>query len=167
MYKVVLRAVLDIFNTLRLRQNGRHFADDIFKCIFLNENAWISLEISLRFVPKVQINNIPALVQIMARRRPGNKPLSEPMMVSLLTHICVTRPQWVKLFVWLYLWWKSHGIHKDPCRFCFPMLFRCGTGTSWHANINTYYIALFLPDPAIIQVQPDLWWHKNCYIDGR
>ena len=31
----------------------------------------------------------------MAWRRPGDKPLSEPMMVSLLTHICVTRPQWV------------------------------------------------------------------------
>ena len=31
----------------------------------------------------------------MAWRRPGDKPLSEPMMVSLPTHICVTRPQWV------------------------------------------------------------------------
>ena len=39
---------------------------------------------------------MPALVQIMAWRRPGDKPLSEPMMVSLPTHICVTRPQWVK-----------------------------------------------------------------------
>ena len=61
----------DPFNTLRPRQKGRHFADDIFKCIFLNENAWISLKISLQFVPKVRINNIPALVQIMAWRRPG------------------------------------------------------------------------------------------------
>ena len=82
-------------NTLRPRQNSRHFADDIFKCIFLNENVWISLKISLKFVPQVQINNHPALIQIMAWRRPGDKPLSEPMMVSLLTHICVTRPQWV------------------------------------------------------------------------
>ena len=41
------------------------------------------------------INNIPALVQIMARRRPGEKPLSEPMMTILLMHICVTRPQGV------------------------------------------------------------------------
>ena len=82
-------------NTLGPRQNGYHFADYIFKCIFLNENAWVSLKISLKFVPKVQINNIPALVQTMAWRWPGNKPLSEPMMVSLLTHICVTRPQWV------------------------------------------------------------------------
>ena len=32
----------------------------------------------------------------MAWRRPGDKLLSEPMMVNLLTHICVTRPQWVK-----------------------------------------------------------------------
>ena len=76
--------------------NGRHFADAIFKCIFLNENVWIPIKISLKFVPKVPINNIPALVQILAWRRSGDKPLSEPMMVSVLTHICVTRLQWVK-----------------------------------------------------------------------
>ena len=84
-----------IFNTLRPRQNGRHFADDTFKCIFVNENVRILIEISLKFVPKGPINNIPSLVQIMAWRRPGDKPLSEPMMISLLAHICVTRPQWV------------------------------------------------------------------------
>ena len=84
------------FDTLRPRQNGRHFADKIFKCIFLNENVWISLTISLKCVPKVRIKNIPALVQIMAWRQPGGKPWSEPMMVNLLTHICVTQLQWVK-----------------------------------------------------------------------
>ena len=82
-------------NTLRPRPNGRHFADDIFKCIFLNENVWIPIKISMKFVPKGPINNIPSLVQIMAWHRPGDKPLSEPMMVCLTTHICVTRPQWV------------------------------------------------------------------------
>ena len=82
--------------TLRPRQNGRHFADAIFKCIFLNENAWIPIKISLKFVPQGPINNIPALVQIMAWRRPGDKPLSGLMMPRLPTHICVTRPQWVK-----------------------------------------------------------------------
>ena len=83
--------------TLRPRQNGRRFrfADDTFKGIFLNENVRISIKISLKFVPKGPINNSPALVQIMAWRRSGGKPLSEPMMVCLLTHICVTRPQWV------------------------------------------------------------------------
>ena len=84
------------FNTLRPSQNGRLFADDIFKWIFLNENVWFSIMISLKFVPKGPIINISALVQIMAWRRAGDKALSEPMMVSLLTHICVTRPQWVK-----------------------------------------------------------------------
>ena len=95
----VVRSVLfDVltlyFNTLRLRRN-EHFADDIFKRIFFNENVWISIKISMKFVLKGSINNIPALVQIMAWRRSGDKPLSEPMMVSLPTHICVTRPQWV------------------------------------------------------------------------
>ena len=62
---------------------------------FLGWNMWISLKIPLKFVPKGPINNIPALVHIMAWCRPGDKPLSEPMMVRLPTHICVTRPQWV------------------------------------------------------------------------
>ena len=88
----------ELFNTLRPRQDGRHFPDDIFKCIFVNEKFWILIKISLKFVPKGLIDNDPALVQIMAWRRPGDKPLSEPMMVSLPTHICGTRPpQWVNL----------------------------------------------------------------------
>ena len=77
-------------NTLRRNKNGRHLADDIFKRIFDSENVWISIKISLKFnVPKGPINNITALVQIMAWRHPGDKPLSEPMLVSL------TMPQWV------------------------------------------------------------------------
>ena len=72
-------------NTLRPRENERHFADDILKCTFMNENVWISIKISLKFVPKGPINNIPALVWIMAWRCPGDKPLSELMMVGLPT----------------------------------------------------------------------------------
>ena len=49
-------------NTLRPRQDGRLFPDDIFKLFFLNENIWIAIKISLKFVPKGPINNIPALV---------------------------------------------------------------------------------------------------------
>ena len=71
-------------------------ADDIFKCIFLNENVWNPIKISLKFVPKGPINNNPSLVQIMVWRRPSTKPLSEPIMGSLLTHLRVTRPQWVQ-----------------------------------------------------------------------
>ena len=62
------------------KQNGHHFGDDIFKCIFLPENIWIPIQISLKFIPKGMINNIPALVQTMAWHHPGDKPLSEPIM---------------------------------------------------------------------------------------
>ena len=120
-------------NSLRPRQNGRHFADDIFKYIFLNENVWTPIKISLKFVPKGPINDKPALVQIMAWRRPGDKPLSEPMLFSLPTHICVTRPQWVNIKNWDYVTsdlsfidysiyhnWKVHNWygHKKDRTFC-------------------------------------------------
>ena len=85
-----------------------NFPDDTFKRIFLNENILMSTKNSLKFVAKGLINNIPALVLIMAWRRPGDKPLSEPMLVRSLTHICVTRPQWVN--------WRStnyRGLSND------------------------------------------------------
>ena len=94
---------LQCVNTLRPRQNGRHFPDAIFKCIFLNANVLISIKISLKFVPKGQISNIPTLVQVMAWRRPGDKPLFEPMMFRLPTHIFVTQPQWVNMLVYFTL----------------------------------------------------------------
>ena len=77
------------FTPMRPRQNDHHFADDIFKCTFLYETIWISIKISLTTVPNGPINNIPTLVQIMAWRRSGDKPLSEPVMESLLTHKCI------------------------------------------------------------------------------
>ena len=58
--------IISSFNTLRSWQNRHHFADDMCKWIFLNENLLISLKISLKFAPKVRINNIPAWVQVMA-----------------------------------------------------------------------------------------------------
>ena len=57
---------------IQAETNSHHFADDIFKCIFFSEDVWISLRISLKFDPKARINNIPALVQIMAWHRPGD-----------------------------------------------------------------------------------------------
>ena len=39
-----------LVNRLRPRQNGRHFPNDIFKWILLNENVWILITISLNFV---------------------------------------------------------------------------------------------------------------------
>ena len=126
-----------IINTLRPWQNCRHSADNIFKCILLNENVWIWLKISLKFVPKVQINNIPPLVQIMAWRPPGDKPLSEPMVVSLLTHICVTRPQWLKL---------SNNWLIDTKPLSEPIKTYCKVDPQiqnyWNLNQNTSYFIL-------------------------
>ena len=75
---------------------------------FLNWNVWILIKISLNFVPKGPINKIPALVWIMAWRRAGDKPLSEPMMITLLQHICITLPPWVNEMKWNQniLWWN-------------------------------------------------------------
>ena len=55
-------------------------ADDNFKCIFLNENDDIPIWISLKFVPR--IDDKPALVQVIAWRRTGDKPLPEPMLTQ-------------------------------------------------------------------------------------
>ena len=128
-------------NTLRPRQNGRYFADDTFKRIFLKENVRISITISLKFVPKSPIDNIPTLFRIMAWRRPGDKPLSEAMMVSLLTHICVARPQWVKRTVTL----------NDICQLILCIFFRGWVAIvqsslvqlmDWCHRARSYYLSL-------------------------
>ena len=78
--------------------------DAISQTTFSNAFSWMKMfEYRLKFhwslFLRVQLTiSQPALVQIMAWRRPGDKPLSGPMMVRLPTHICVTRPQWVNSF---------------------------------------------------------------------
>ena len=61
-------------------QNGCHFTDDIFRCIFVNEKPCILIKKILKFVPKGPNDNNPALVQIMALCSIGDMPLSEPML---------------------------------------------------------------------------------------
>ena len=116
-------------NTLRPRQNGRRVPDDTFKRIFLNENVRIAIKISLKFVPKGPINNIPALVQITAWHRSGDKPLSEAMMISLLTHICVTRPQWVNITSTVYELWEVLQIRVEMVLLLVRVLVSCCSGT--------------------------------------
>ena len=94
-----------------------------YQTTFSNAFFWMKIYNSLKFVPKGPINNVPALVQIMAWRRSGDKPLSEPMVVSLLAHICVTRPQWDISNNFLYSIWQC------PDGFCI-----CCTEHLW-----TYY----------------------------
>ena len=68
--------IISSVNTLKPKQDGRHFPDDILEWILVNENLWISNKVSLDFIPRDPINNIPALFTIMAWHRPGDKPLS-------------------------------------------------------------------------------------------
>ena len=123
-----------------------------------NKKSW-------KFVCKGLINKTPALDHIMAWRRPGDKPLSEPMMVSLLTHICVTRPQWIKGQVFLDeikkltsldLLHKSHNArycnkNMHICaHFCYKWcIMGYGTGAlwdSWDGSNRTDYKILGLSD---------------------
>ena len=67
---------------LPLDKMAANLADDIFNRILLNENVWISIKISLEFVPKGLTDNKPALVQVMAWRPTGDKPLPEPMLTQ-------------------------------------------------------------------------------------
>ena len=89
-----------VLNTLRPRQNGRHFID-IFKCIFLNENVWILIKISLKCIPNVRIINIQHLFRswLGADQAPSHY-LNQWWLVRLPTHICVTRPQCVSKLQW-------------------------------------------------------------------
>ena len=59
-------------------------ADNNFKCIFLNENDRIPIRFSLKFVPRSRIDNKPALLQVMAWRQIGHKPLPEPILPRVI-----------------------------------------------------------------------------------
>ena len=148
------------FNSLRPRQNGRHFADDIFERIFLNESIWIPTKISLKFVAKGSINNIPVLVQIMAWRRPGDKPLSGPMMIRLPTHICVTRPQWVNVsgpldftIYYVMIWSAMLNNVKYPC----TMIMKTRAFLTFFLTISIYGYSTSGEYPVIV-------WNFNIHI---
>ena len=139
-------------NSLRPRQNGRRFPDDIF----MNENVWILIKISLKFVPKGPINDIPSLVQIMAWRRSGDKPLSEPMMVSLLTHICVTRPQWVNS-----LWPSDATCHHKTFSSSIQTMACCPTAKSNYLNQCWLIIIEILgqsPEGHFVENVQNIWY---------
>ena len=95
--------------------------DNILKCIFLNEDVRISINVSPTFLPKGPINNIRALIKKMAWRRPGDKSLSEPRLVSLLTHICITRPQWVKRDHAIAATGRDNGLSLCRCQIMMMM----------------------------------------------
>ena len=78
-------------------QNSRDFTGIIFRCILMKEQFCFLINMSLKYVHRRPIDNYTVLAYFMAWCRSAAKPLYESMMVRSLTHICVTRPQWVKL----------------------------------------------------------------------
>ena len=91
----------------------------IFQMTFSNALSWMKMyKFRVRFhwnlFPRVGLTIFRALVQIMAWRRSGDKPLSEPVLVSLLTHICVTRPQWVNAWSSIVMASESCVSYVDP-----------------------------------------------------
>ena len=70
----------------------------------MHEDIWIMIDIALKFVPKGHINNIPALVQIMAWHWLGDQPLSETMM-----DLCITGILWGEYTSYIY---ASLGINE-------------------------------------------------------
>ena len=81
-------------NSYPAGQNGRHFTDDISRCIFVNETFCILIKVSLKFVHKGQTNNCIASVQIMAWRRIGAKPVTKSMLTRFTD-------------AYTYMWYKE------------------------------------------------------------
>ena len=132
----------ETFNTLSLRQNGRHFADSIFKCIFLNENMKILIKMSLKFISMGPINNIPALVQTMARCRKGDKPLSETMLNVVL--VC----------------WRIHtslGLNEAPSHY----MNQCGLITGKVQCLHLRIISWEIPQPLVRKFSLKIT-HRKC-----
>ena len=78
--------------------------------VFFNEIVLISIKTSLKFIPKSPITNIAALVQIIAGHWPGDKPLSEPMMMILLMYISIPQFQWVNIIVIEYSGFSTRSV---------------------------------------------------------
>ena len=77
-------------------QNGHHFADDLFKCILVNEKFCILIKISLEFLSKCPLDNKSALIMRMACHQTNDKPLPQQMVHQFTTDmICTTRGRWI------------------------------------------------------------------------
>ena len=124
------------------------------------------LKISLKFVPKGLINNMTALVQIMAWRRSGDKPLFEPMMFESLTHLCVTRPKCVNMHPSRRVVMSQWGSAKErrAANWWLPVLrFRTET---WDVNdiLIHHALTLELPGPLSRSHKGQMIWELWCFL---
>ena len=90
------------------------FADNVSKCILFKEQVWLAIRISSKFVPKGPIDHKSALVQVMAKHRTGNKPLSELMLIKIFGNLFFFGVTFVTEFIWwfpgfaVYFLWTKH-----------------------------------------------------------
>ena len=141
---------------MRVTQNGCQLAH-IFRCIFLTESLFIMIQNSLKFIHKDPINNKPALGHIMALRRTGDKPLSEPVMAQRSDALCVTRQRWssvTKHFNCMRLqvsYWSTICCHADS------------KTADKYCQLRPGCIAFMWDDCEAYVVS--LWMHKEQYSD--
>ena len=143
-----------MFHTLRARRYRRNFADDIF-----NDN--VSISIKMFYSQGSNYKEIPALIHIMDWRRPGDKPLSQAMVIILLTHISVTRPQkvnnWTK-WNWEY---SCHALRRNGCLAISESLTLLDC--DWIVEVNQILITDILNGLAFL-VLTGQWWHWFAWI---
>ena len=85
------------FNSSPAGQFGGKMANDIFNYISFNENVWISIKMSLKFIPKGQVDNKSVLFQVMAWCHHATSHYLNQCWPSSLTHICDSPGRWVKV----------------------------------------------------------------------
>ena len=177
--KSVLDKLTLRFNGIISTHWGRDKMDAISQTAFSSAFYWMKmyelrLKNSLKFVPKGPISNIPALVQIMAWRRPGDKPLSEPMLVSLPTHICVTRSQWFNralsflseccgmLGVNYHVFYQNHlGTSLKTSRSRHPSAGQSDRHGATERTNDKKWWATHLPHPSCVVCMPYVQWSSR------
>ena len=92
-------------------QNGCLFADDIFKCIFFNENITISIRIPLKSVSKCPIDNKSPMVQLMAWRPTGDMALYELMLTQFTA---VYMREMSSMIFGLECQFRLFAVHAEP-----------------------------------------------------
>ena len=135
-------------------QNGRHFADDRFKGIFINENFCILIRISLKFVPKGQLT----ISQHWFRQCLGAKQATSNYLnqcwPSSLTHIWGTRGRWVnnqRLFPWHHYHHIIVSSHSQMMSMPRP----------WRDNTRNEVTLNAMTTRNVLQTKWPKYWH-NC-----
>ena len=115
----VNRCYPDDYKGSNSTQWGRDKMAAVSQTTLSNAFSWMKmLEFRLKFIWSLFLRVQLTIFHQWFRLSPGDKPLSEPMMVRLPTHICVVRPQWVlmgigKNMIWescLFIAWSSLGL---------------------------------------------------------